>query len=550
MVDTQDIALQDAAYWANINCIRLQKGSWSFDDHPYLEEIMQWPLLRRMRKAPHRLCSMKATQGGFTEAFVNQTLHGQIYGHYPRGVLYLFPTNDEVREFSKSRFGPLIAANPTAIGQYVQDTDTANLKSINGSMLYLRGARMSIQLEAGNRESSKLRGIPVDRVNFDELDMMDFDDVLVKAEQRMGASLVKEICFLSNPTLPDRGIAYLFERSDQRYWFRKCGCGEWTCAEEHFPDLIGKDKDGRGYIACKKCGKPTDFRKGQWVPKERSKSDYMWGYHWSQLTSPVEVNDPIEILRDYNDPPNNNLGDVVRLRLGKPFISAEDKLTLAQVLACCGNRLQADSHPGPCGMGIDVRAHKNVVIGYRSGRDHYTIARVARLPGVEAWGEALRMGQRFHVKSCVVDIGPDMDAARAFQKKAPFKVWLCRYSENTPAGDMYHDKTGIVVTNRTEICERTHRWIVDEKTLELPADCPEIRQFARECCNIAKTEQIDKKNKQVIYRYVKLSNDHPDDYRHALNYFCLAVSSGHLPIVGDISRSMRSTHAITEYAMF
>jgi len=119
---------EDAAYWADKKRIRLQGGQWSFDDHPFLYEILQIPMLQRMGRAPLMICAMKATQLGFTESMVLIVLHGQIHGWYSKGVLYLFPTNDEVREFSKTRFNPLIKANPTAIGQYVSDikskTDT------------------------------------------------------------------------------------------------------------------------------------------------------------------------------------------------------------------------------------------------------------------------------------------------------------------------------------------------------------------------------------------------------------------------------------------
>jgi hypothetical protein len=464
--------------------------------------------------------------------------------------LYLFPTAREVSEFSKSRFNPLISLNPSAIGQYIKTVgikgvDTTNLKSVNGSMLYLRGARLPIHLEAGNKEGAQLRGLPADTIVFDELDMMDFEDVIVKAEGRLGASKVGTSAYISNPTLPERGISAVFAKSDQRYWHRRCGCGMWTCAEEEFPDLVGKDKDGKGYIACKKCGKPTDFRVGQWVPKYKEKSDYMWGYQLSQLTSAIPRNDPLIILQEYNDPPNGNLGDVIRLRLGRPFISTEDALTSQQVLALCSTRLQADSHPGPCAMGVDVRKHKNVVIGYRSGKNRFSIARVAR---VTDWDDILRMAKRFNVRSCVVDIRPYEDSARQFQKKMKAKTWLCEYKESLPGGTVYHDGTGVVKVLRTEAFDATHRWIADEVNLSLPADCPEIRQFAIECCNAAKCEVIDKRTKQIMYRYGKLRGDEPDDYRHALNYFYLAATGGHLAVVRDRFARPRQTHAINEYA--
>ena len=265
----------------------------------------------------------------------------------------------------------------------------------------------------------------------------------------------------------------------------------------------------------------------------------------STVTVSLARNDPLDILHDYNEPPNGNLGDVVRLRLGKPYISAEDRLTVQQVLALCsGVRLQADSHCGPCAMGIDVRRHKNVVIGHRSGKTRYSIDRVAR---IQDWNDILRMANRFNVRSCVVDIRPYEDAARMFQKKAKFKVYLCQYRENAPSGTQWQDKNGIVTCGRTEIMDATHRWIAEETDLSLPADCPEVKQFARECCNTAKVEVIDKRTKQVVYRYVKLGEE-PDDYRHALNYFYLAATGGRLSVVeNEFGTRRRGGHAVVEY---
>ena len=550
----QDIATQDAAYWANLSKIKLQKGVWSFDKRPYLVEPM-----RRRSDGVRRICLMKGTQGGFSEMEVNQSLWGLIHGHYPLGVLYLFPTTDDMREYSKSRFGPLITANPTAIGRYVQDTDTANLKRVQDAFLFLRGARLSQHLEIDAQESAKLRSISVDKLVFDEYDLMD-SEVAGKAQGRLGASEVKEEVYISNPTLPDRGIATLFNQSDQRHWWRRCvHCGQlppegadhawyedknhgWTCAELAFPDLVGKDDDGKGYIACRRCGKPVGLEAGLWVPQEPQNTARMRGYRWSQLTS--ATNDPYEILEQYTNPPDGNLADVVRLRLGKPYVGATDKLTVQQVLACCGTGQQLNSHPGPCAMGVDIRRHKNVVIGCRTGKDNYRIVRVAR---VETMDDVLQLGYRFHVKVCVGDVRPYEDEMRQFQKKAKFKVWLCEYSDHTPVGTQYSETTGLVKTNRTEVLDATHRLVTSDGMLELPAVCPEVKQFATECAALAKVEMVDKRSHTPVFRYMALDNA-DSDYRHALAYFWLAASGSHLPVLRDEFARPRQRYANNEYA--
>jgi hypothetical protein len=195
-------------------------------------------------------------------------------------------------------------------------------------------------------------------------------------------------------------------------------------------------------------------------------------------------------------------------------------------------------------MGVDVRRHKNVVIGCRSGRNRYSIVRVARL---SEWEDILRMAHRFNVKSCVVDIRPYEDSARQFQKQMKCKTWLCEYKESLPGGTVYHEQSGVVKVARTEIMDATHRWIADEECLELPADSPEIRQFAIEVANAAKCEVIDKRTKQVIYRYGKLRGDEPDDYRHALNYFYLAATGNRLGVADVGFGRKRQSHAINEY---
>jgi hypothetical protein len=542
-MDTQiakDMAVVDAASWADVNKIKLQSGVWSFDGRPYLIE----PLQSQLRGAPKLFCVMKATQLGFTESMVIRILWGLIHKYYERGALYLFPTRDDVGEFSKSRFGPLIQANPTAIGQFVKDiqskTDSVFLKRVNGSNLFMRSGNLPKRIEIDAREAAGLRSISVDVVVYDEYDLMD-PDVRGKASGRLDASKIGEQYFISNPTIPGFGIAQTYDESDQRHWFRLCKCGEWTCAELEFPNCVELGSDHKGYIACKGCGKPVGMERGEWVPERPENSDHMWGYQLSQLSSPTK--DPYDILKLYNNPPEGNMGDVVRMKLGLPYISAEDKLTVQQVLSRCGDGLQLNSHPGPCAMGVDQRRHKNVVIGIRPGRDRYKILRLAR---VTDWDDVMAMANRFNVRSCVVDIRPYEDSARQFQKSAKFKTWLCEYSESTAVGTQYNDQTGLVKVNRTEILDATHRLVANEKMLELPKCTPEVKQFAVECAATAKVEEINKRTRTPVFRYRKVGTN-PDDYRHALNYFYLAASGGKIAVSGGRRRT-RPTHANNDYA--
>jgi hypothetical protein len=526
------IASVAPAYWATLKVIKLQSGPFSTLNHEYQIE----PLNSKAR----RVCYRKATQGGFSEIEVLKTLHGMIYGKYPQGALYMFPTTDDVNEFSKARFNPLIMSNKAAIGKYVKSTDTASLKKINDAFLYLRGARLSHKVGPNSDvdESSKMRGIPVDVVKFDEEDLMD-EEVKEKARGRMGHSQVKEEVYISNPTIPGYGIDKTFANSDQRYWFRRCGCGTWTCAEKSFPNCVKIRPNGTGYIGCDKCGKELPLwageGSGEWVADYPSKSDFMHGYHWSQLTS--TFNDPAEILDNFINPQEGNLGDVYRLRLGLPYVAAEDKLQVSDVLQCCGQEVMGNSSNGPCAMGVDVGKIKHVVIGTRTGNDRYQILKVAQ---VSAWEDIHDLARKFNVKSGVIDIRPYEDEARRFQKAEPYRIFLCEYGENTLQGVIYNDVHKIVKANRTEIFDASHN-VISQKRVVIPRDCPDIKEFAKQLCNTAKVLETNKKTGTSIYRYKKLGSEH---YRNALNYFLLAASGSKVAKVS----STGSYNSKPEYA--
>lgn len=520
-LSVQDLASVDPCYWLVLNNVKLQGGYFSLTNHEYQAE----PLSLKCRKRVYS----KGTQGGFTEIEVARDLHGLIFNHYPQGVLHMFPTSDEVSEFGKSRFNPLITANHKAIGRYVQKTDTASLKKINEAFLYLRGARLTQKSGPLHDvdESSKLKSIPVDKLVFDEVTSMS-EDVMEKARGRLGHSLVKEEVYISNPLLPDDPFDRIFQSSDQRHWFRKCQkCGEWTCAELTFPDCVKIRENGTGYIGCKKCGNEVFIKDGQWVAQKPSNTEIA-GYRWSQLTS--VYNDPAEILEAFTNPPEGNIADVYRLRLGLPYVASEDRLSVSDVLNCCTNNISPANFPGPCAMGVDVGKIKHVVIGTRTGNDTYEIIKTAQL---SQWNDVHDLASRFGVKSAVIDIRPYEDSARQFQKQERYKIYLCEYSENTIQGTIYNDNNGTVKVNRTEIFDSTHR-IIQNRKIKIPRECPDIKEFASQLCNTAKVLETNKRTGTSIYRYKKLGEEH---YRNALNYFYLAASGSKIATVSHYSKA-------------
>ena len=376
----------------------------------------------------------------------------------------------------------------------------------------------------------------------DEIDQID-SDAIAKMRGRMancavdGVEGAKEIRYIANPSDEDRGIDLYWQKSDQRYWYSKCEfCGTLTNTLREFMDdpegSICTHESGRGYMKCTKCEKPLGFNSGEYIADHPEVKDLRF-YHWSHLSSAYQ--DPLRILKDFRDPPENNLGDVYRLDLGLAYSSQDDKLRKDVVLACCGNDGMPASHKGPCAMGVDNDDGKHVVIGVKTGKDRYEILKVAR---VDSFKEVHDLGIRYNVKSCVVDLRPNADSAREFQKNERYKIFLNEYTESPLSDASFNDTTGVVKSYRTGIFDTSHR-VISNGSMRLPRQCRDIEDFAQQCCICVKSKEIDKKRNQVVYRYKKTGNGN-DHYRNALNYFTLAAS-GHR--VGTVSRYKTQIYA-------
>jgi hypothetical protein len=94
------------------------------------------------------------------------------------GVLYLFPSRDDVADFSRARVKNLIAENPDTIGRWLADTDSVGLKKVGGGHLYLRGMVSRVGLKS----------VQADLVCFDELDEARDQSAVDMAIERMGHS--------------------------------------------------------------------------------------------------------------------------------------------------------------------------------------------------------------------------------------------------------------------------------------------------------------------------------------------------------------------------
>jgi len=539
----------DPTCWVSASNIVLANGEiFSFAERPYL--------IQPMRSKHKRICVEKAAQLGFSETFILRELHGCIFGIYKQGSIYLFPNADEMRKFSQSRFNTLIQANKATIGKYVKSggrggTDTANLKRVGRANLFLDGATLtqSIGDNVQQQESAALRGKAADSLNLDEGDLMN-PDILTLAGPRLKNSDIARITVLSNPSIPNWGISKLFNQSNQNQWFRKClHCNHWNCPDEVFPEYISIDDSGKGYCACQKCGKSLGLgiylpgspeHSCEWRPLKPENKEWE-GYHISTLNHPKT--DPYKVKTDFEEAKREGgvkLQNFYKFELGLPYIDSEDQLTPPTVYDCCGQDVMALTHTGPCAMGLDVGLTKHALIGFRTEREKWEIIRAARIP---SFADALVFVRKYGVKSAVVDIRPYEDAARQFQKdavKLGCKVYLCEYSQNPMEEAFWDNNRKVVKTYRTGILDVSHR-LIAEKKIKLPRRCPEIDEFVKQVCSMAKVLGENKRTHTPIYEYISTNKD--DHYRHVLGYFYLAASGNKISMV-------KSKYAISSEPQF
>lgn len=328
--------------WADRNRVLSTKssaeaGAWRTSRTPYLREIMD----NLSAYSPVEITAvMKGVQIGMSEAgfnWVGYTIH-----HNPAPMLYVLPSLDLVKKFSKTRIDPMIEASAAlreriAPARARDSGNTINQKDFAGGFFIFTGANS----EAG------LRGLPVAKLVLDEVDgypdsAEDSGDPVTLAMDRTNAFLARRKVFLlSTPLLKENSrIDVAFRQGDQRYYNVRCeACGheqpitwasiKWEKDEEGnpLPETAAFECQGHDPETGEVCGRRHgEHRKGallaeengaRWVPTAKPSRPNYRSYHLSALYSPWYTWEEAvrRFLSDKDDPAklqtftNNVLGE-------------------------------------------------------------------------------------------------------------------------------------------------------------------------------------------------------------------------------------------------
>jgi hypothetical protein len=525
---------ENAWYWAFSEKIKLIGNiEFAYNQHEFQ--------MRPMSIRPPEKVVRKATQGTFSEGEILNSIHGLRYSYYKRGVMYLMPSKDKIADFGKSRFNPLIKGNPEAIGRFIRDTDSATIKKIGSGFLYFRSGRLSQDVggRGDMKSSAALKGDPADHAVLDEFDEMD-QGVDEFVDSRMAKSDVGTKTYIANPTLPDYMSDKKFQASSQEYWHIKCGaCGKYTCMDldEYWneKDLTSTDKilkrlpDGAIIRVCCHCGKRIDPRLGEWVAAKPSVKDIIGftighpSYPWMDLRNLLNSWQNLDVDR----------ANFIRLRLGRPYIEAENRLSIQDVYNCCGNYGMSSSETSTSYMGVDQGGGQGDLFHIVIGKKHPAKKGQIVFTGIEkGWLELDTFMKRFNVGRCVIDGLPNQEDARAFAKRFPGKVFLSYFSEHQKGDYTWNEKDFTVTSYRTDAMDASHKEIANQDIV-IPQKSKIIELYAKHCHATAKKLEKDEKTGSQRYIYIpKLGG--PDHFRLAQCYETMARNGAPINIFSGL----------------
>ncbi len=254
-----------------------EAGKWRTERTPYLKEIMD---AFKDPKA-HRIVVVSSSQVGKTEAELNMLAYA--IDQDPGGIMFIMPTVDAAKEFSKRRLAPMIR-DTKRLRKKIADAksrdgdNTVLKKTYPGGMLTL----------VGSNAPAPLAGTPARYIFGDERDRWARDaggegDPWKLAEARTITFYNYKMVEVSTPTIEGKSpIVESFHTGTEEYWCVECPhCHGYVFIEfEHilYEHTAQKSNHKTNYsvekaeFACPECGciSPESVMRGQphkWVAK-------------------------------------------------------------------------------------------------------------------------------------------------------------------------------------------------------------------------------------------------------------------------------------------
>ncbi len=199
-------------------------------------------------------------------------------------TLYVSPTLKQTSAFSNTRVAKMLRHSPKLKNVYLDPSapDNVFLKILaNGSELIFSYA---------SDDPDRARGYSADRINFDEIQDILYDEVVPVVSECAANSPYGYFGFTGTPKTMENTIEFLWSQSTRGEWCVKCeGCGSYSY-------YVSDDGVGKKGVECLKCRKYVNVRNGIWVDMNpippgtdpaSPDADRIKGFHIPQLILPL-----------------------------------------------------------------------------------------------------------------------------------------------------------------------------------------------------------------------------------------------------------------------
>lgn len=496
-------------------------GKWTFKYHPWLRE---------MHDSDAELnVGQKSAQMGYTELALNLT----FYHIDIRNIdcLYILPSKTpDASDFSASRFDPALEASPH-LEQLFSNVKNIGHKRAGSANLYIRGAH----------SKSGLRSIPVGFIIFDEVDVMNQDNISLGME-RVSGQMEKKIWMISTPTHDEMGINKFYTQTTQEHFIFKCPCCSRS-TELIYPDCLKITAESLvdpritdTHVICKECKNELKhetkwqwLQSGLWVPSYENRIER--GFYINQLYSSTVK--PVEIAKLYfraqSDPAAEQ--ELYNSKLGLTHTSKGSTISDTEIVDCKRGYKNGEVNTSGMSMvtmGIDVGKWLHYEIdswslGSNASTDPNTAAipRVIKFGKVKDFEELDDLIMKYGVLSCVIDANPEKRKALEFATRMFGMVKMCYYVKGITGKTINISKD----PNEPSISVDRTAWLdlalgrFKTKTIQLPIDV-DIEYTSHIKVQI-KSYQKDPDGNYVA-RYIKPEH-REDHYAHARNYAEIAL---------------------------
>lgn len=494
---------------------------------PQLELYEDWPVAE-----PDGVL-MKSTQVGVSTWAIRWALFHADTARM--NGLYIFPTSKDVWDFSDARINPAIKGSEYLTSRMrPDDPNNKGLKRIGLGYVYFRGSESVHGLDS----------VDGDHMVLDEYDTLNHAN-LPHAEQRLEGSLYGFTRRVGVPSIPDWGIAKLYERTDKRQWHVRCE----SCGDRQPLDFYENVDVDRVIRICRRCDASLEhvIPFGEWVAEHPDRGTR--GYHFARLNLP-RLN-----LRAMIDRSTDQTASVKQVfwnkDLGLPYAPEEGRLSETALEAA--TRPDLFMQPGYVGsqlvtMGIDVASVRPLSIRISAHAGDGS-KRALFIGSVDAASDRALHAElddlmcRYSVNMAVIDHLPEGRFGRTFAERHAGRVYVCSYSD-TLKGDVLRvdDEARSVVVRRVDAMDGMMALVRAQRNL-LPIDAPPTyRDEMKAPIRIVEAREEEGKDPKV--RYISTG---PDDYAHAEVYdvvatMCWAIRQ-HVDTNADGQLSTADEHA-------